>query len=49
MGCNYQELLADLLNSLVSREKCPVVGVVARDKKVGRHGVIDIEKDVITH
>nr|WQH57831.1 MAG: MC031L [Molluscum contagiosum virus] len=49
VGCNYQELLADLLNSLVSREKCPVAGVVARDKKVGRHGVIDIEKDVITH
>ncbi|QGN68032.1 polyA polymerase catalytic subunit [Equine molluscum contagiosum-like virus] len=49
VGYNYQEIMQDLLASLVSRDRCPIVGVVARDKKVGRHGVIDLEKDVITH
>lgn len=48
MGYSYQDVLADLLSSLVLHDKCPIACVIDRDKKVGRHSVIDISKDVIT-
>ncbi|ARE67644.1 SWPV1-118 [Shearwaterpox virus] len=45
----YDDLLGDLIRSLMIVEKVPVYKVIPRDKKRGRHTVIDIEKDVIFH
>ncbi|AAL69769.1 SPV030 poly(A) polymerase lage subunit PAPL [Swinepox virus] len=41
--------LSDIINSLISIEKCTIYKVIQRDKKTGKHGIIDIEKDIITH
>ncbi|QRI42846.1 poly(A) polymerase large subunit PAPL [Mudlarkpox virus] len=45
----YDDLLGDLVRSLMIVEKVPVYKVIPRDKKRGKHTVIDIEKDVILH
>ncbi|AUD40206.1 polyA polymerase large subunit [Flamingopox virus FGPVKD09] len=45
----YDDLLGDLIRSLMIVEKVPVFKVIPRDKKQGRHTIIDIEKDIIFH
>ncbi|QRY18930.1 ORF-60 [Teiidae poxvirus 1] len=45
----YDELLGDLIRTLMIIQKTPVFKVVPRDKKRGKHTVIDIEKDIIFH
>nr|WGO62661.1 polymerase [Wadden Sea poxvirus] len=41
--------LTDILNSLSTNEKVNIYKVIPRDKKTGRHGIIDIERDIIMH
>ncbi|QEJ79180.1 poly-A polymerase catalytic subunit [Goatpox virus] len=41
--------LTDIVNSLFGVEKNPIYDIIPRDKKSGKHGIIDIEKDIITH
>ncbi|ABI99196.1 poly(A) polymerase large subunit [Deerpox virus W-848-83] len=41
--------LTDIVNSLIGRNKQPIYEIIPRDKKTGKHGIIDIEKDIITH
>ncbi|ASK51236.1 Poly (A) polymerase catalytic subunit [Eptesipox virus] len=45
----YINALSDILNSLMFRPSKPIYLVIPRDKKIGRHGIIDIEKDTIIH
>ncbi|CCD83206.1 poly(A) polymerase catalytic subunit [Squirrelpox virus] len=46
-GADAAAPLADMLNSLVSRSRAPIHSVIERDKKSGRHRVIDIARDII--
>ncbi|AEN03624.1 VP55 [Yokapox virus] len=46
-GGEYLHALSDLLNSLMYRDKIPIYSHIDRDKKLGRHGFINIEKDII--
>ncbi|PWG68505.1 hypothetical protein DEM28_23925, partial [Enterobacter mori] len=41
--------LTDIVNSLFGVEKNPIYDIIPRDKKSGKHVIIDIEKDIITH
>ncbi|CAC21270.1 32L protein [Yaba-like disease virus] len=41
--------LSDIINSLMFKEKTPIFNIIPRDKKTGKHGIINIEKDIITH
>ncbi|UPV00306.1 poly (A) polymerase catalytic subunit (VP55) (C op-E1L) [Cowpox virus] len=43
----YKQCLSDLLNSMMNRDKIPIYSHTERDKKPGRHGFINIEKDII--
>ncbi|AAR83475.1 poly(A) polymerase large subunit [Canarypox virus] len=45
----YDDLLGDLIRSLMIVEKVPVYEIIPRDKKRGKHTIIDIEKDVVFH
>ncbi|QDJ95008.1 poly(A) polymerase catalytic subunit [Hypsugopox virus] len=46
---DYKTALSDILNSLLFKPTIPIHSVIPRDKKYGRHGIIDIEKDTIIH
>ncbi|AST09248.1 VP55 [Murmansk poxvirus] len=46
-GGEYLQALSDLLNSLMNRDRVPIYSHTDRDKKPGRHGFINIEKDMI--
>ncbi|AMB17860.1 poly(A) polymerase large subunit [Myxoma virus] len=48
-GNDIRQPLSDLVNSLMYNEKVLIHEVIPRDKKTGKHGIIDIEKDIITH
>ncbi|QHR82573.1 polyA polymerase large subunit [Brazilian porcupinepox virus 1] len=41
--------LSDLLNSMIKNKKKEIYEIIPRDKKTGKHGLIDIENDIITH
>ncbi|AUL80459.1 CPXV067 protein [Vaccinia virus] len=43
----YKQCLSDLLNSIMIRDKIPICSHTERDKKPGRYGFINIEKDII--
>ncbi len=45
---DFNRPLSDLVNSLFRSERVPVFSVIMRDKKTGSHGIIDIDRDIIT-
>ncbi|ATI21138.1 polymerase catalytic subunit VP55 [Eastern grey kangaroopox virus] len=49
VGTGYEQILPDLLGSLVIADRRPIIAVVPRDKKSGKHHVIDIARDIIMH